>query len=259
MNAATDPAFSHGFALVAGGSGGIGSATCLALSQAGSEVVIGYRHNRAKAETLAHTIIEAGGRAEPMELRLDKPAALRKTLDELIDRRGELHSVVYAAGPAITMHRIADLHPDEWASTFASDVNGAFNLATAALPHLRNRGGGALVAVITAAVQRVPVEDILSAAPKAAIEMLMRGIAKEEGRHGIRANCVGPGWIDAGLGRQAMAEHLSPELTERLRKSIPLKRFGQADEVAQAVRFLLSSQAQYITGQTLCVDGGMQL
>ena len=103
------------------------------------------------------------------------------------------------------------------------------------------------------------MQDILSAAPKAAIEMLVRGIAKEEGRYGMRANCVGPGFIDAGLGAELLNREGGEKFTEMVRRSLPMKRFGSGREIADAVVFLLSSKASYITGQSLAVDGGLQL
>jgi NAD(P)-dependent dehydrogenase (short-subunit alcohol dehydrogenase family) len=109
-------------------------------------------------------------------------------------------------------------------------------------------------------VERVPVRDIMSAAPKAAIEMLIRGVAKEAGRFGIRANCIGPGWVNAGLGKKSLEEKLDEKSREAIRKqTIPLQRFGEADDIAYAALFLCSQQAAYITGQSLAVDGGLQL
>ena len=99
----------------------------------------------------------------------------------------------------------------------------------------------------------------MSAAPKAAIEMLIRGVAKESGRFGIRANCVGPGWINAGLGKAAIQDKLDDKTRESTRRLVPLQRFGEADDIAWAVLFLVSRQASYITGQSLAVDGGLQL
>ncbi len=109
-------------------------------------------------------------------------------------------------------------------------------------------------------VEPVPVKDIMPAAPKAAIEMRIRGVAKESSRLGIRANCVGPGWINAGRGRKGIEEKLDDKQRQGiLRQMIPLQRFGGSQDIAQAALFLCSRQANYITGQSLAVDRGMQL
>jgi NAD(P)-dependent dehydrogenase (short-subunit alcohol dehydrogenase family) len=118
---------------------------------------------------------------------------------------------------------------------------------------------GNLIAVITSAVERFPIKDAMSAAPKAAIEMLIRGVAKESGRFGIRANCIGPGWVNAGLGKVALQDKLDEKARENTRRLVPLTRFGEADDIAWAALFLASRQASYITGQSLAVDGGLQL
>ena len=89
--------------------------------------------------------------------------------------------------------------------------------------------------------------------------MLGRAIAKEEGRYGVRANMVAPGIIDAGLGASFLKDLYTPEIWEAQRKRIALQRFGAAEEVAEAVAFLASDRARYITGQTLVVDGGLSL
>jgi NAD(P)-dependent dehydrogenase (short-subunit alcohol dehydrogenase family) len=89
--------------------------------------------------------------------------------------------------------------------------------------------------------------------------MLCRAVAREEGRYGIRANVVAPGIINAGLGEQFQQQLFSPEVWEGQRKRVPLRRFGEAEEIAEAVAFLASRRSAYITGQTLIVDGGLRL
>ncbi|SNC62633.1 NAD(P)-dependent dehydrogenase, short-chain alcohol dehydrogenase family [Marinobacter sp. es.048] len=256
-NSSRDGAFTEGVAIVAGGSGGIGAAVCLSLARAGSDVLLTYNSNEQAAEEVAKAVRDLGRQAKAVKLDLCEPGAVEKIAAAAEQEFGRIHSVVYAAGPAIHFQLISQLAPSEWARVVQTDVGGAFNLVHGTLPYLK-KSGGAYAAVITAAVERVPTRDICSAAPKAAIEMLFRGVAKEEGRHSVRANCVGPGWVDAGLGSAVMQNELTSEHIEKIKKAIPLRRVGQAGEIAEAVTFLLSSKASYITGQSLAVDGGMQ-
>jgi len=253
-----DPRYSEGTAIVIGGSGGIGQAICEALARDGSNVVLTYRRNKARADEAVSKVQALGRKAEAASVSVEDAPALKAFVDDVAARHGPIHSVVYAAGPEIHMRRINQLTPEVWAAAVNADVNGCFNLVWATLPHLKECAG-AFVALIAASVERVPSQDILSASPKAAIEMLVRGIAKEEGRFGIRANCVGPGWVDAGLGKAVLENEFTPEHVERIRKSIPLKMFGQPEDIAEGVAFLLSSRAKFITGQSLAVDGGGQL
>lgn len=254
-----ESAFAGGVAIVAGGSGGIGSAICSALAAAGSDVAFTYRSRQVAADEVIRQIEAQGRQAFAMQVDHADPGSMKAFVDAAAARFGRVHSAVYAAGPHIPMKFISAITPAEWKAVFDNDVNAAFNLVWASLPHLKAGGGGALVAVITAALEKVPLRDICSAAPKAAIEMLFKGVALEEGRFGIRANCVAPGFIDAGLGRELMETPGIEDWVEGIRKQLPMKMFGDGDDVAQAVAFLLSDKARYITGQSLAVDGGLQL
>jgi NAD(P)-dependent dehydrogenase (short-subunit alcohol dehydrogenase family) len=251
-------AYAHGIALVAGGSGGIGGAICTTLARAGSHVALTYRSRIANAEGVAAAVRAEGREAVVGQVDLEDAAGIRRFVDDVVARYGRLHSVVYAAGPPIEFLYINEIKPAEWARVMGADVNGCFNLIAAVLPHLRRQKSGAIVGLVTAAVDRAPPRDILSAAPKAAIEILLKGVAREEGRSGIRVNCVGPGYIEAGLGLATVHDH-TKDYVERMIRAVPLRRAGQAQDVANVVEFLLSDKASYVTGETIAVAGGLQL
>jgi NAD(P)-dependent dehydrogenase (short-subunit alcohol dehydrogenase family) len=129
----------------------------------------------------------------------------------------------------------------------------------ASLPLLR-KSHGSVVFVSSAGLKRFPPGDVLSVAPKGAIEALIRGIAREEGRYGVRANSVAVGVVDAGMFPTLVERgELSQAWIDAAIRNTPLRRFGTAEEIADAVVFLASARARYITGQTLFVDGGYTL
>ena len=140
--------------------------------------------------------------------------------------------------------------------TVGTDVFGCHHVLHAALPHLR-KSRGAIVAMATPAVRRATSRDVLSAAPKAAIVALVKHLAVEEGRFGVRANAVGVGLLQDGMYHALVASgDFDDRYIEAARKNLALGRMGTADEIADAVSFLVSDKAAYITGQTLNVDGG---
>lgn len=247
-----------GATLIAGGAGGIGREICKVLAAEGRPVAFTYRSKADVAHALRDELEALGVSASCHAVDHADSQAVKAFVETAASIHGGIDSLVYAAGPHLPLKFISTITPEEWRSVFDADVNGAFNLVWATLPHLRDKGGS-MVAVITAAVERVPSRDICSAAPKAAIEMLFRGVALEEGRFGIRANCVGPGFIDAGLGAELLGKPGLEKFVEGLRNGLPLKRFGAAEDIANAISFLLSDKARYVTGQSLAVDGGMQL
>lgn len=253
--------FEPGAVIVAGGSGGIGAAIVRQFAAQGLPVFFTYHSNEDKARVVRDEVVAAGGRAEFRRIDLAVEPEVEALVQETAAQHGHVAHVVYAAGPHFDFNYIGAIPTEQWHQVVQADINGAFHLIQSAVRAFRaQNGGGNLLAVITAAVERVPVKDIMSAAPKAAIEMLIRGVAVESGRFGIRANCVAPGWIDAGLGRQALdGDRLGANPRERVKKIIPLQRIGSADDVAAAALFLCSQQAGFISGQSLAVDGGAQV
>lgn len=249
-----------GVAIIAGGSGGIGAAISRRFAQAGCHVVFTYHSNEQKAADLAASIREDGGSCSYAKINLAEEKEVDQLLSDSAREHGKIRHIIYAAGPHFDFNFIGAIPEQEWKHVVNSDINGAFNLIQGAVRTFRQQQeGGNLIAVITAAVERVPIKDIMSAAPKAAIEMLVRGVAKESGRFGIRANCIGPGWINAGLGKQGLEEKMNDIQRDIARKTIPLHKFGEADDIAYAALFLASKQAGFITGQSLAVDGGLQI
>ena len=252
--------FSPGAVVVAGGSGGIGAGICKRFAAAGLPVFFTYHSNEDKAKILKQEIEAAGGRCAYTKADLSVPADVERLFASTREQFERIDHVIYAAGPHFEFNFIGSIPDAEWSRVVDADIKGAFHVIQSAVRSFRTQDGGNLIAIITCAVERVPVKDIMSAAPKAAIEMLIRGVAKESGRFGIRANCVGPGWILAGLGKIGIEQKLDEKQRNTiLRQNIPLQRFGEADDIANAALFLCSKQANYITGQSVAVDGGLQL
>lgn len=241
--------------MVLGGSGGIGSSICEAFGRSGVDVALSYRSNAAAAEALAARLAASGRRATAVRVDTADPSSIERGLKEVVERFGGIHSVVYAIGADISMAYVADVDPAEWRRTIEGDLNGFFHVVKAALPLLRAGGGGSIIAVTSAGMDRHPPMDILSVAPKAGIEALIRGIAREEGRYNIRANTVAPGVIDAGLFHR-LKPQVTPQFIEAMERNTALRRFGTAEEVAAVVVFLASAPAGYVTGQRIAVDGG---
>ena len=249
----------QGGAFVAGGSGGIGRAICKQLAEAGCDVALTYRNGRERAEETAALVRAAGRKAVLLQVDLRDEKAVSRAVDETALDFGALHTAIYAAGPYIHMRHISSIEPALFRDTMEQDAFGCFNLIHAALPHLRS-AKGSFVALATPALRRYAVKDVLSVAPKAAIEALVRGVAAEEGRFGIRANGVGVGVIEDGM-YHALVEtgDFDQRFLEASRQNMALRRLGTADEIAEAVVFLASARARWITGQTLMVDGGYAL
>lgn len=247
----TDFQARSGAALVVGASGGMGAAIVKLLLDRGSRVAMTYRRHSQQVVELC-----AGSSARSYQLDLNDADGCRRVVDAVMEEFSAIHTLVYAAGPHVPMKYVATISPELFRQQMLDDAVGCFNIVQPALPHLRETQGS-VVAVTTVATVRFPARDALSSAPKGAVEALIRAVAFEEGRFGVRANCVGPGIMGDGMTRRLVETgDFTDSVMEGTRKMIPMRRLGSATDVAEAVGFLASDRANYISGQKLDVDGG---
>ena len=245
-------------AFVVGATGGLGRAAAVALGREWGGVALSYRSSAETAEAVKGELPE-DCEGLPVHCDLTDPASVKSAITQAKTHFGEIGTVVFASGVAIGQPFVSKITEEEWREVIEAELIGLTRVVSATLPIFRQQGGGNFVIVVSVANYTFPPGDALSSVPKAGMEALGRAIAKEEGKFGIRANMVAPGIIDAGLGTTFMKDLYSPEIWEAQRKRIAAQRFGTAQDIADAVAFLASERASYITGQTLIVDGGFSL
>ncbi|PWR22440.1 SDR family NAD(P)-dependent oxidoreductase [Zavarzinia compransoris] len=252
--------FPDGAALVFGGSGGIGRAVARCFAEAGTDVAITYRRKAEVASGFVSDCMSLGRQASAHLTDLTDADSVRRTVEQVIAAHGRIHTVVFAAGPVVEQVPIADVTPELWRQSIETETFGFFNVIAAVVPHMRAAGGGSFVHLGSAGHVKWPKKDGLSVAPKAANEALVRGLAREEGANGIRANSVLVGVIEAGMflelkERGVFHDHWIKETL----KMLSVKRFGKPEEIGHAAVFLASARAAYITGQQISVSGGFGL
>ena len=229
-------------ALVTGGSKGIGRAIALELGGAGATVVVGYRSEQAEAEEVAQAI---GGRA--VQADVSDPDAAKA----LVEESGELDVLVNNAG--LTRDGlIARMPDDDWHTVLETNLYGAFYTCRAATRGMMKRRAGAIVNVSSIVGVHGNPGQTNYGASKAGIIGFTKSLARELGSRGVRANVVAPGYVTTRL-----TEVLPDEAKQAMLTNTPLGRLGSPEDVARAVRFLVSDEASFITGEVLLVDGGL--
>lgn len=241
--------------LVTGGGRGIGAATARLAARHGWAVAVNYATQAAAAEALVAEIHAAGGRAIAVQADVaSEPQVVR--LFEQVDAFGPLGALVNNAGVVDVAQRVDGMDAARLTRMFQVNVIGAFLCAREAVQRMSTRYGGAGGSIVNlgSAAARIgsPGQYVDYAAAKAAVDTFTLGLAKEVAAEGIRVNAVRPGIIDTDIHASGGQPHRARDLAPQ----VPMQRAGTADEVAQAVWWLLSDAASYTTGSVIDVAGG---
>lgn len=248
--------FPKGAAIVFGATGGIGQFVCLELARAGSDIAIIWRSKEEKAAELAAQIEKIGRKVSLHHCDVIIENAIDAAFDAATKSHGRLHTLVWGAGPLVEQVYVAETSRSQWETAINVEVHGFFGACQAAIAHMREQGGS-IVHLGSAGDLRWPEKDVLSVAPKAANESLVKAIAREEGKNNIRANSVLIGVIEAGMFLELSKQGVfDDQWTQDVQKNLALKRWGQPEEIGHAVVFLASDRAAYVTGQQIAVAGG---
>jgi NAD(P)-dependent dehydrogenase (short-subunit alcohol dehydrogenase family) len=252
----TPSLFADQVAIVTGGGTGIGLAVATRLGELGARLVVASRSSR-NLETGTAALRHAG--FDPLAVQVDvrNPEQVDEMVERTVRHFGRIDILINnAAGNFIC--RAEELSPNGWNAVIGIVLNGSFYCSRAVGRHMIARSsGGAIVSILANYVWTGSAGTIHSAAAKAGVMSMTQTLAVEWARHRIRVNAVAPGPVESsGAARQLWN---TPEAVERITEMVPLRRWGQPREVADAVAFLASAHAAYITGETLTIDGGAWL
>lgn len=240
-------------ALVTGGTRGIGLATVLALAAAGATVVLTGRDEAVAKQRAAEVARELSADIAGQVLDVTDAKATNTVIRGVAKQHGRLDIVVANAG-VMGGGLLGMISDDQVQRMLGTNVGGTINTVQAAARAMMRTRSGAIVVLASIVGERGGAGQTAYAASKAAVGTIARSAAKELGCHGIRVNAVAPGVIDTELTEQLGEENLAAQA-----QATPLGRLGEAEEVARAIRFLVSDEASFITGQVLGVDGGLVL
>lgn len=242
--------------LITGGGRGIGAATALLAAQRGYAVAVNYSANSLAADEVVRQIRAGGGRALAVRADVADEAQVQAMFETLDAKLGRLTALVNNAGVVDTTQRIDEQSLARWQRMFAINVYGTMLCAREAVRRMSTRHGGSGGAIVNvgsvAAVHGAAGQYVDYAAAKGAVDVFTLGLAREVATEGIRVNAVRPGIIDTEIH----ASGGQPGRAQRLAPQIPLQRPGTAQEIAQAIVWLLSDEASYATGSLVDITGG---
>ena len=238
-------------AIVTGGSRGIGQAIAVKLSEAGYDLVLNYRSREDEALAVKKALEEKGGVCEIVQADVSKFDDAKKLVQFAKKTFGRIDVLVNNAG--ITKDALLPMMKEaDFDAVIDVNLKGTFNCMKHAMRVMMKQKSGVIINISSVIGLMGNIGQTNYAASKAGVIAMMKSLAKEGGSFGIRANAIAPGFIQS-----RMTDNLPEEIKEEMLKAIPLKAFGQPEDVANLVKFLASDDARYITGQVINVDGGM--
>jgi NAD(P)-dependent dehydrogenase (short-subunit alcohol dehydrogenase family) len=238
-------------ALVTGASKGVGKGIALELARRGCDVAVNYNSDRAGAEDTAAEIRALGRESFPVQANVGCAADVDRMMAEVLARFPRLQILVNNAGVQ-TWKPLLELEEAEWDRTIATNLKGCFLCTQRAARHMKDNGGGRIVN-IGSGCNKVAFPNLVDyTASKGGIEMFTQVAATELGRYGITVNCVAPGAVEIERTKQETGDYAATWA-----RLTPLGRVGQPADIGRAVAWLAGPDAEFVTGQTIWVDGGL--
>lgn len=243
-------------ALITGGNGGIGFAMAEALIAAGADVCI-WGSNRDKTETAAARLAKAGGKAAAVVCDVSDEAAVDAAFARTVDTLGRVDACFANAGVVGQAPSFLEMTAEEWRRVLAVNLDGAFFTLRAAARHMVDRGaGGSLIVTSSLAAIEGQARGQNYAATKGGVVSMMKALAVELGRYGIRANAILPGWIESDMTRDWMAQQ---KVQQRVLTRVPIRRWGQPQDFGGIAVYLTSDASRYHSGDSFVIDGAYAL
>ncbi len=243
-------AFEGRHVFVTGGTRGIGRAAALRLATEGANVSVNFVSNCERADQTVEELRAAGAEAIRLQGNVANREDVHRIVDEARKALGPIDIVVHSAGISIVEHA-SDVTWETWKKIMEVNLDGTFNVVYAVKDEMIERAFGRISLMSSVAALRERENQVHYSASKAAVIAMTRCLAQGWAQHNIRVNCICPGLIDT-----EMANTLPPAARTNVVENTPMKRLGRPEEVANAIRFLVSDESSFMTGQTVVVSGG---